>query len=215
MPFVPSANVAHIQFIGESDGQETDNNLYFISTAPPITALSLQTLTDTLSDWYGTSLIPLTPTTWSYSHARGRDLTSQNSFIATSTNGQGTGEVASEATPGNVTVNMTFSTGLAGRNNHGSNRFPVLNNGQVDINAVDVGLLGDILTAYGQLLAPSGTLPGGWTWVVLSQYSGFTLVDGKKVPTPRVAGIAHEIFDIFFTDNVVDSQKTRLPKHGR
>lgn len=215
MAFVPVPNVAHIVLVGETDGQETDNDLYFVSTAPPITALSLATLTDTVSGWYGANIRPQLADIWFYSHARGRDLTSQNSFVAVSVDGSGAGAVGTEQAPSNVTTNVTFGTGLAGRNNHGSNRIPAIPNAVIDTNTFINPFLPDILDAYDLLLAPSLTLPGGWTWVVVSQFSGSTLIDGKKVPTPRAEGIFHEIFDVYFVDDLVDSQKTRLPKHGK
>lgn len=216
MPFVPVTNVAHAQFVGQIDGQETVNDLYFVSTAPPITALSLSVLADALSLWYTTDLVPVFAEDWEYSHTRVRDLTAVDSFVATSTNGGPvSGGTTGEAAPSNVTANITFGTGLAGRNNHGSNRLPAIPNEQITLNTLDTGFLTTIVNTYSDLIAPSTVLPGGWTWVVVSRFSGFTIVDGKKVPTPRDPAVFHEIFDVYFTDAIVDSQKTRLPKHGK
>lgn len=216
MPFIPATNVAHITLIGETDGQETVNDLFFISTAPPITALSLQTLTTAVGSWYGANIAPQLSETWAYSHARGRDLTSATSFVAVDVTNSGPGGIAGEQAPSNVAVNVVFGTGLAGRSLHGSNRVPALPNSVVTTNNVDLTFLGALLDAYDLLLAPSITLPAGWTWVMVSFFSGsFIDVDGKRKPTPRVAGVPHEIFDVFFPDDIVDSQKTRLPGHGR
>ncbi len=215
MGFVPVPNVAHLAFIGEADGQETVNDLYFVSTAPPITALSLQTLADTLSAWYNTNIVTQLPSDYIFSHVRARDLTSVNSFIATSIEGAQTGGLDSESAPNNVSANVTFSSGLAGRSNHGSNRIPPIANLYIDINEIDPGYLATILDGYDLLLAPSLTLPGGWTWVIVSRFTGTEIIDGEKVPIPRTEGIFNEVFSVFFTDNIVDSQKTRLPKHGK
>jgi len=215
MVFVPCQDVAHVAFIGETDGQQTVNDLYFISTAPPINFSSLVTLVNTLGTWYGAALGNLYAETWQYSHARGRDLTSQASFVYVSTLGATAGGVAGEQAPSNVSANIVFGTSLAGRNNHGSNRIPGIPNSLVDTNTLDSTFLTDIVNAYADLLAPSSILPSGWTWVNVSRFSGSTIVDGKKVPTPRVAGVMHEIFDVFFPDTIVDSQKTRLPGHGK
>lgn len=216
MAFIPATNVAHVQFVGETDGQETVNDLYFISTAPPITAVGLAALSVALDSWYGTQIRPLLSETWSYDFTRSRDLTSQNSFVDTNVNTRGAGGVTGEQAPNNVSANITLSTGLAGRNMHGSNRIPGIPNSVVTLNTLDETFLSDILTAYDLLLAPSTTLPGGWTWVWVSFFSGsFIDVDGKKKPSPRAAGVTHEIFDLYFTDAFVDSQKSRLPKHGK
>lgn len=216
MPFVPVPNVAHITLNGETDGQSTVNNLYFASTAPPITAVSLATLTSTLENWYVDEIAPNLSETWVFSHARGRDLTAQDSFVFISATGAGiTGGVSGEQSPSNVSANVVFESGLAGRNNHGSNRVPAIPNSLIETNTLDSTWLINILVAYNLLIAPSTTLPGGWTWVVVSRFSGSSIVDGKEVPTPRAEGIFHEIFSTFFADQFVDSQKTRLPKHGQ
>lgn len=216
MPFVPVANVAQLSFVGSIDSQETVNDLYFVSTAPPISQATLAVLVSTLGAWYFNDIAPFLNEGWAYSHTKGRDLTSQFSFVATdATSGGTTGGITGEATPNNVAANVTFGTSLAGRNNHGSNRVPALSNSQVTLNTIDTGWLEGVVTAYSELLAPSTVLPGGWTWVVVSRFSGTEIVDGKRVPIPRVAGVFHEVFDVYFTDNIVDSQKSRLPKHGR
>lgn len=215
MAFVPCPNVAHIALIGETDGQQTFNDLYFVSTAPPINAVTLEGLRVAIANWYNASIAPLLSETWAFVLASSRDLTTQNSFVFRGAVGPTPGGVAGEQAPSNVTANITFSSGLAGRSNHGSNRIPGIPNSLVDTNTLDATFLSDIITAYVDLLAPSPILPGGWTWVNLSRYSGSTIVDGKKVPTPRAEGVFHEVFTCYFTDTIVDSQKTRLPGHGR
>jgi hypothetical protein len=213
MAFVPVANVAAIQIVGEIDKQETVNDLYFVSTAPPISQASLQVLVSTIGAWVISQLAPQLNEGWSGDFVRGRDLTSQFSFIASSALGGAPGGISGEPAPNNVTSNITFGTSLAGRNNHGSNRIPALTNSLIDVNTIDGGWQNAVATAYALLIAPSTTLPGGWTWVVVSRFSGTDTVTGK--PIPRVAGVFHEIFSCYFTDQIVDSQKTRLPKHGR
>jgi hypothetical protein len=216
MAFVPVPNVALITLNGDTDGQSTVNDLTFVSTAPPITALSLATLTQAIENWYVDNIAPNLSETWIFSHARGRDLTTQASFVFISATGAGiTGGTAGEQSPSNVAANVVFETGLAGRNNHGSNRVPAIPNSLIETNTLDSGWLTAILVAYNLLIAPSTTLPGGWTWVVTSRFSGSSIVGGKVVPTPRAEGIFHEIFSTFFADQFVDSQKTRLPKHGQ
>ena len=213
MPFVPVANVAQVQFVGQIDGQETVNDLYFVSTAPPISQVSLAGLVGGLLTWFGGSLVPLYNDSWHGSVIRARDLTSQFAFVASVGVGTLVGGISGEAAPNNCSSNITFGTDLAGRNNHGSNRVPALSNSLVDLNTIDVDWQGSVASAYAELIAPSTALPGGWTWVVVSRFSG---VDpDTHRPIPRVAGIFHEVFSAYFVDQIVDSQKTRLPKHGR
>lgn len=213
MPFVPVANVAQIQIVGSIDNQETVNDLYFVSTAPPISQVSLQALITALVDWLNSQLAPLYNEGWSGSALRGRDLTSQFSFVAANSLAGLVGGTAGEAAPNNVSSNIVFGTDLAGRNNHGSNRIPALTNSLISLNTIDTTWQSNVAAAYFSLIAPSSVLPGGWTWVVVSRYSGTDPITGK--PVPRVAGVFHEVFSAYFVDQVVDSQKTRLPKHGR
>jgi hypothetical protein len=213
MAFVPVANVAQIQIVGSIDSQETVNDLYFVSTAPPISQVTLQGLVASLATWYGTNVAPLLNEQWSGNVIRGRDLTTQFGFVASQGFVGLVGGIASEPTPNNVSTNITFGTDLAGRNNHGSNRIPALSNSLVTVNTIDADWQGSVASAYAMLVAPSTALPGGWTWVVVSRFSGTDPVTGR--PVPRVAGIFHEVFSAYFVDQIVDSQKTRLPKHGR
>lgn len=213
MVFVPAANVAAIQIVGSIDGQETVNDLTFVSTAPPISQVTLQALVHSIVQWVVTSLSPQLNESWSGNVVRGRDLTTQFSFIATEPLSPIVGGQTGEPAPNNVTSNITFGTSLAGRNNHGSNRIPALTNSLISTNTIDTTWQDAVATAYAEFIAPSTTLPGGWTWVVLSRFSGTDPVTHK--PIPRTAGVFHEIFNVYFTDQIVDSQKTRLPKHGR
>lgn len=215
MAFVPCDAVAEVKFIGETDGQETVNDLYFKSTAGPITQVNLAGLVTTLNAGFFQSLAALLSESWSADQIRARDLTSQFSFVAAESAGPTPGGVAGEQAPNNVSANVVFSTGLAGRNLHGSNRVPGIPNSLVTQNTLDTTFLNDIASAYASLVAPATGLPGGWTWVMVSRFFGFTFVGGKKVPTPRAAGVIHEIFSVLFVDAIVDSQKTRLPRHGR
>lgn len=215
MAFVPTPDVAHVKIIGQLDNQQTVNDLYFVSTAPPISQFTLASLAAGIGAWAAGDYAPLLPETWAGVEVAARDLTSQFSFVATDSLAGTTGGISGEQAPNNVTANLTLRTGLAGRNNHGANRIPGIPNSLIDVNVIDAAHLGAWVAAYSLLIAGGGSTPAGWTWVVLSQFSGFTIVDGKKVPTPRVEGVYHEIFSVIFTDNIVDSQKTRLPKHGK
>lgn len=215
MAFIPTPDVAHIKVVGQLDNQQTVNDLYFVSTAPPISQFTLLALASGIGTWVANEYAPLLPETWHGVEVAARDLTSQFSFVASQGLSSATGGIAGEQAPNNVTANIVFRTGLAGRNNHGANRIPGLPNSLVDINEIDAAHLADWVSAYSLLIAGGGSTPAGWTWVVLSQFSGFTIVEGKKVPTPRAEGVFHEIFSVIFVDQIVDSQKTRLPKHGK
>lgn len=215
MAFVPVPNVAYIKIVGLDDGQDAINDLYFVSTAPPISQFTLAALVLGIRDWWQGMVMPLISETYVGIEIQGRDLTEQTSFVSSLTLGTGTGGVSGEQAPNNVSSNLVFRSGIAGRGNHGSNRIPAIPNSVVDTNVFAGTFLDDVAAAYSDLLAGGGSTPAGWTWVVVHRFEGSSLVDGKKVPTPLAEGTYREVFSCVFPDNFVDSQKSRLPRHGK
>jgi hypothetical protein len=69
----------------------------------------------------------------------------------------------------------------------------------------------NLLTIYNRLL----TLLPGFTWCVVSRFSGHTIVNGEKVPTPRAAGVITPVTTAAWADDVVDNQRRRLEGRGQ
>jgi hypothetical protein len=65
------------------------------------------------------------------------------------------------------------------------------------------------ITAYEQLLTVGSIISA--EWVIVSRFSG---VDADKKPIPRAAAVITPITAVTVVDNIVDSQRRRLPGRG-
>lgn len=82
----------------------------------------------------------------------------------------------------------------------------------VTLNTIDPTFLTNVAAAYRLLKIPTSTIPADWSWVVVSRFSG---VDSLGKPIPRSSGVVELVVDAIFVDNIVDSQRRRLPGRGR
>jgi len=114
--------------------------------------------------------------------------------------------------PGNVTMAVSFRTSAAGRSGRGRNYIAGLVDLRDGNSLLDDVYAGQLVDAWSGLRTLGSE--DGWAQVVVSRYSGYTIVDGKKVPTPRAEGITNEVNTILLTDRTLDSQRRRLPGRG-
>lgn len=193
------------------DSQRLENTLYFLSPSP-ITIGMLVTLGGVLNDWWQANWQPLVATEVELTEIFLADLTSETgsiySFVAGLPLG---GTVGAEAMPANVAPCISFRTGVRGRSFRGRNYLIGIDVDNVASNHIAADYLTDAIDAYNALA--TAVAAEDWQHAVVSRYSGYTVVDGKKVPTPRVAGLATPVLSYAFTDDVVDSQRGRLPNH--
>lgn len=211
MAFIPVPNTAQIRLEGRQDNQQTINDLYFFQDGG-FTELELANLTGNVFSWWNTSVLAVLNEDFNSLRASARDLTSATGLAFETATGAGPGSVVGEFAPNNVAAVVSFRTGLAGRSFRGRNYIPGISNNAVGGNTIDGTWRDAIIAAY-SLLLPGGTvLPAGFIWVVVSRYSG---VDGDGKPIPRLAGIVTTITAVVFTDNIVDSQRRRLPGRGK
>lgn len=206
MAFIPVENTAHILIQGHVDNQEVDNDLYFRSQTGAITQASLVTLMNAVHTWWNDNMIPLLNEAYVFGLMRARDLTTQFGFVAEAGFGPVNGGVSGEAAPNNCTMAVSFRTAFAGRAFRGRNYVPCLTNSEVNENTIDATFSANVVSAYNQLVAGNPSQPAGWVWVVVSrQFNG----------VPRTVGVFNEIFNVLVTDNIVDSQRRRLPGRGK
>lgn len=211
MAFIPVANTVHVRLEGTLDRQQTINDLYFFQDGG-ITLPELQNLLANVWDWWNLSIVTLLSENFRSVAGHARDLTTQFGNAGDISTGTTNGGVAVESMSGNVAPCVSFRTGLSGRAFRGRNYIAGIPTSLVVLNTIDDGWAEDIIAAY-SLLLPTGTvLPAGFSWVVVSRFSG-TEPDGS--PTPRLAGIATQVTTVLFTDKTVDSQRRRLPGRGR
>ena len=202
MPFVPTANtvMAELRFL--LDGQRVENTLFFQGSST-IDAPELVALGDALVDWFETNVQPLQADAVLFREIYLTDLTSETALTHTRVVIPNTvGGVASPPLPNNVTLTVSFRSAGRGRFSRGRNYFIGLTEAQVGNNAVSLTLTDDLAAAYNALPA---ALPAGFVWVVCSRYTA---------AGPRPAGFNSPVVAALVVDNVVDSQRRRLPGRG-
>lgn len=211
MAFIPVPQCAQVQIVGQIDGQETINDLYF-SHGSAITIVNLQALADAVDNWYWASILPELSNDFTYLRTIVTDLTTNTSGVAFQSANTGTGGVTGEANPNNVAACISFRTALRGRNWRGRNYIPGVPGSVVTLNTISPTFVTNVQAGY-RLLKFGGTaIPGDWSWVVVSRFSG---VDVNHKPIPRTSGVVELVTDALFVDSTVDSQRRRLPGRGR
>lgn len=212
MAFIPVPNAVEARLIFSDDGQQAVNTLYFDAGGAP-SIDDLLTLAEVLGTWWASQMAPLLCDTLTLNEVICSDL-SIEAGLQTSVGVSASGAVTSEAAPNNVAACISFRTGLRGRNFRGRNYIAGVPNSAIGINTLTTDFIGGAVAAYQQLLETgSAPLPGLYTWSVVSRYSGVDPATGK--PIPRTTGIFTHVNQVVFTDNVVDSQRRRLPGRGR
>lgn len=205
MAFIPVPTVASVRLVGRIDGQTTNNTLYFASENPPITLDQLQALADAIGNWYTTTVLTFLSNSYTFEIAYARDLTTQAGFQTYNNVGGGGGGIGGAFAPNNVAPVVTFRSAIAGRSGRGRNYVPAVPMTAIDGNRLESFWMTDIQAAYASILPDGSLKPEGWTWVVVSRYEG---------GAPRPAGVASAVIQCGFTDDVVDSQRRRLPGRG-
>lgn len=211
MPYVPVANTVMVEIIYQWDAQTVENTLYFeMGDAPDVGQIN--DLLENVAGWWTNSLADQICNTIEMVEVRGTDLTTQTGPVASFVTGLPLlGGNPGEPLPANCAACVSFKTNVRGRAFRGRNYVPGLPSDEVASNHLSSGWMSATLGAYNDL--PASVALSGFTHVVVSRYSGSTIVDGKKVPTPRAAGITTPVTAYSFADDVVDSQRGRLPNH--
>jgi hypothetical protein len=202
-----------VDVIYDLDSQLIENTLYF-SKATAVAPEDLASLVETVNETIRGNLIPLLSNVIQLLRVIGTlmDVIDGITYIST-TSLPLAGGISEEPVPSNVAGCISIRTGASGRSFRGRNYIPAIPNSLVSLNTISSVFTSDVEGAYAQLRTNVDAI--GWTHVVVSRFSGFTIVDGKKVPTPREEGIATPVINAFFVDATVDSQRRRLPGRGR
>jgi len=204
LPFVP--NGVKVQIYFQLSGQLAMNDLWFIGPDAEPDFTTVNDLISTVESWVTDQYLPLVCDTVTLTKIVGRAMTSATGAIATRFNGLNAGAVATEQAPNNVAPAISFGTGLGGRSTHGRNYIVGTPNAAIDVNTLDPAFIGGFTDAYAQLLPGGLDDPTPFNWSVVSYYSG-----GAVRGTP----FSWPVRSVGFTDNVVDSQRRRLPGRGK
>lgn len=208
MEYVPVPSVSQVEMRYSLQNIPCENTLYF-RAKPPATTVDQLPLAEALKNWWGTFIFPLMVVNAVLREVYVTDLTTQTGEAVSYTEGLPlTGEIALEPMPNNVAACISFRTAQRGRSFRGRNYLMGLSVDQVLGNNLLEGVAEDYVGAYMQL--PTVAAAVGCDWVVVSRYSGSTIVDGKRKPTPRAVGVSTPVTAALFVDLTVDTQRGRL-----
>lgn len=211
MPFIPVNLTAECEIRMLLDGQKVENTLYFKRTAT-MTTVDMTALGTSLINWWASFVADYTSQDVTLNEVFITNLsTATSAVVSVPTSSTITGSIVTGSLPNNVALAVSFRTANRGRSFRGRNYVVGLPETEVVKNTVSDGVVDNVEIAYNQLLSP---LPGssGWTWCVVSRFSG---VDADGKPIPRTSGIATTITSALVVDPIVDSQRRRLPKRGQ
>lgn len=212
MPFVPVPNTIQVNIVFEMDSQEVENTIYYEkSTGVDLTDISA--FTEELNAYIVAELLPFLGNTIKLIRLVSILLDAADSLLYISTTGlPATGGAAGAAAPNNVALCMSLRTANRGRSFRGRNFIAGIPKDLITENTVGSGSVAAYTDYYEGLIGLGGD--DGWAQVVVSRFSGYTIVDGKKKPTPRVTGITTPVTAAYVVDPTVDSQRRRLPGRG-
>lgn len=210
MPFVPAANTAEFELIQTLDGQRLENTLYG-RTVAPWTAAQISAVCDSLAAWWTANMRPLLSDQIELVAVEGTSLESATAPVGANTTGTPSIGALDESIPNNCSLAISFRTALRGRSFRGRNYIAGIPVASVLRSHVEPGLVDSITAAYNALPDAFSDGLSGALWVVVSRFSGVD-VDGR--PIPRVTAVTTPITGAHVVDDVIDSQRRRLPGRG-
>ncbi len=211
MPFIPVENVALIEALMLYDGQKVENTLYCLNDAG-WDAASLTEVATEFRDWWAASYAQLCSSEVSLRAVQATDLTTDTAGQVVVDGAGALGLVGGGGMPSNVSLAVSFRTGLRGRSFRGRNYVVGIGGTfQEGINELDEDFITNVGVQYTNLLTDVFT--GDFVWVVVSRFSGVD-PDTHK-PVPRETGVATPVTNVVVVDNTIDSQRRRLPGRGQ
>lgn len=204
MAFIPVPRCARAELRYTAQSQQCMNTLWFehADIAPDQQALS--TLASVVYDWWVDQLAPITSQSVELRevYVLAQDGGGNEFTLAGTPPGNAGGAVGAPL-PNNVTLCVSFRTGLAGRSYRGRN-YPVgILKDNSNGNYAESDYANLLQEAYHQL--SEALIETDWTWVVATRYSN---------NAPRIVGAATPVIAVVVTDFALDSQRRRLVGRG-
>jgi len=204
MPFIPVPTAVQCVVHQRLDSQVVLNDLYFSHPGGVFTGVEMAALATALFNYWAANMLPLQSAQLTLERVAVRDLNIDTGLIVESIGAITPGGQSNDFLPNNVAFTTSFRTGLAGRSFRGRNYFAGLTEQLVTANLIDAATAAAIVDAYAGMVG-LGTVSAGWLWGVVSRFTG---------GAPRAQGVITPITTVLAVDNIVDSQRRRLPKRG-
>jgi hypothetical protein len=204
MTFVPAPGIVQVEIRALSDGQHIENRLHFNCNHTPTTT-DLATINDfvggtVLSDW-----LPNLPASVVMVENFLRSLETQNDIQMTGAYDVDThGALSGQACANQNTLCVSLRSTSAGRSARGRLYWLGLDESQTTGNLIDtdprIAIVGAVDTMRTVLLGQ------GFPWVIVSYINN---------GAPRVGGpVYFQVSTVLSVDNVLDSQRRRMPGRG-
>jgi hypothetical protein len=203
-PFIPAPNTASVELIYQDTG-EISENVFHVQKGSPFTLAQLQTLRGVVDTWDNTLAKGARYSGAVLLRIRTRALDTAASptedyYLPTPR----PGTVAGAGCPLNVAFCMKLATGLAGRSYRGRwywGHIALAN--LADVGHVSAGYQSGVVSGLNSLITSLAT--AGYTMVVTSYMTGGAW---------RTTAVNTAVTGAVSVDNVLDSQRRRLPGRG-
>jgi len=205
MPFIPAPNIVQVEIRALMDGQHVENRI-FVNVFHEPTVADLTLVANPISNVVLTNWVPLMPSTVVFTELFCRSMHVQNGPQATFPIpvGSGTGTNISPSLPNNVALCVSLRSNFAGRSARGRLYWLALTETDVTESRVSSTKVTAITTAVQAL--DTAIQGAGFDWQIVSFFTN---------NAPRVGGpVYFSVNGILIVDNVVDSQRRRLPGRG-
>lgn len=204
MAFIPIPDCALVRLVAHWDGQEVINTTYWHKSGG-WDATSLGSLAAQFLGWATLSWAPIVHTTVVVDFIQSVDQSVDSGAQAIVAPGTTLhGGVGGTPLSNNVSYCVSFRTGLTGRSNRGRNYIPGISQANlITPNRIDATYRAAVVSAYQDLL-PGGSVTIG-DWVVASRFHN---------KLPRTTGVTTPITSVITVDDILDSQRRRLPGRG-
>lgn len=206
MPFVPTPNGAQVEMRYGYLGERVENVFWVYvpgAASPPVS--DLEAIGGIFFDWWNDNIKTIQSANATLREIYVTDQSAQFGGAFTYSTGlPADGANVQEPLPGNVALCMSLRTAQRGRSFRGRSYIVGLTENQVSGNLLTAPAAAAWLAAYDELVNLLNT--GPYILSVCSKRTG---------GNPRAQGVLTPVIDAVLVDNVVDSQRRRLPGRGQ
>jgi len=200
MAFQSAPDIAEVVIHATYDGKEVVNVLHAMRAG--YTLVDVGNLAAAVDGAVGTFYLPLLNNGVTYNFTSAKGLALINDVSATDNTSAGPGTGGAITLPANVTLCITFRTGLTGRSARGRvYALPIPETSLASVNGVSSAFATNMQTCFDTI--KSAMAAAGWIQVVLSRRTGLAL---------RPTGVGFPITAVEARNLTLDSQRGRLPK---
>lgn len=205
MAFVPAANTVMCELRYLMGGVQAENTLYYRRTSGTVTPGVLQSIGSALVGWWAAGIAPLVSNQLELNEVYMTDLTTATSITGTfAPTVPVFGSDTADPLPNNVSLAVSFRTAGRGRSSRGRNYIFGLTDSDASGSRINGPVVNSIQTAYASLIPL--LVDEAFEWVVVSRFTN---------GNPRSQALVQPITGVVVVDDVVDSQRRRLPGRGR